>query len=320
MSYIGILHPSGIKLDLLKQHIAYFDELYIPALDLFLQAKDGTRDGDVFAKEIEYLTKLGVIKAIELNADHIDKIIASSFESNEIQKEEVVDSFFKNVFSPLNKDLEYKEIEGYPEYIARSEFSEHLSGMMHPISKSQYLSIGTDVLTRAYATKLSQEGVNATALVKSMALEDNRVSGYSDVISLMIREFPMPSKNVPFEEIFIFKKENPILRNRFRQWMKTISTKEMNYKDILEELEDIVAEYENAYKNHKVDYNQQMLKSILLMPAELIEGLIKCSPTKIVNSFFRVSEEKAKLLEKEKDLVGREIAYLVNARSKLSDS
>lgn len=191
---------------------------------------------------------------------------------------------------------------------------------MHPISKSQYLSIGTDVLTRAYATKLSQEGVNATALVKSMALEDNRVSGYSDVISLMIREFPMPSKNVPFEEIFIFKKENPILRNRFRQWMKTISTKEMNYKDILEELEDIVAEYENAYKNHKVDYNQQMLKSILLMPAELIEGLIKCSPTKIVNSFFRVSEEKAKLLEKEKDLVGREIAYLVNARSKLSDS
>ncbi len=321
MSYLGILHPSAVNVSFLRQHIIYFDKLYVPGLDHFLAATSGSEVGEFNAKNIEELIKLKAIENIQLSTNEIDNIISTFSGLSHDQRKELAAYLFSKTFSPLSsseiniKDININELS----FVEPSKFKGNLSCMQHPIAQAEYESIGSDVLTRAYASKLLLEGTNAIPLINDFKL-NTPIAESKDVVSVVINEFPVPDKDVSLEKILEFKEQNVMLRISLRVWMKNIASKEYQFNEFKEELADILETYKDSLKKHKIKFRNQVIKSILLTPFEMIEGLIKLTPSKSVKSIFNIFETRESLSEQESKLPGREVAYIINANEKFKSS
>ena len=56
------------------------------------------------------------------------------------------------------------------------------------------------------------------------------------------------------------------------------------------------------------------LEALLMIPAEMIEGMVQLKPTQTVKALFLFKKQRLQILEAEMNAFGRDLAYLVKVK------
>ena len=91
------------------------------------------------------------------------------------------------------------------------------------------------------------------------------------------------------------------------------------YNDILEEMLYYCTKYEEHIRLYKMKLKHGVLETLLMIPAEMVEGVIRLKPTKIVKALFTFKRQKVELLEQEKKAPGRDLAYLFKSKDEFGN-
>lgn len=142
-------------------------------------------------------------------------------------------------------------------------------------------------------------------------------TGKGYVSRVVIKEMPEPSDAVSLERILEFR-QNPETKAKMlalRRWIRNTATKQLSQNEIAEELDWLISEYQQHMRLHDMKYSRGTLEIVVKTIGELAEDLAKFRFGKISTLPFALSHRRIDLLEAELKAPGREIAYVVHART-----
>jgi hypothetical protein len=141
-------------------------------------------------------------------------------------------------------------------------------------------------------------------------------SNKSNIAHIVIHNLPLPVADTPWEKIIEYR-DNPDNQNNLlmlRRWMRKISDENLSLAEYKQELDWLMAEYQAHLKLHKIKANMETLETVIKVPLEILENLIKLKFSKLPDPLFAVKRRKISLMEAELNAPGREIAYLVKTK------
>lgn len=195
------------------------------------------------------------------------------------------------------------------------------SGFLKYITLLDDFNIFADYHARLTSVILEKIKPNLSITPMIENLHDTEFGKETEVIKLIIKNLPIPSKIIPLDEILDFKSDKDNRRRYLGlvNWINKISKSNLNINEINDELEFYTLEFENRLKLEKTKYNLTNLEVIVSLPIEIIENFIKLNWSKIPKSLFQFRKNKVNLLIGESKAPGREVAYLSYANEKFGE-
>jgi hypothetical protein len=143
-------------------------------------------------------------------------------------------------------------------------------------------------------------------------------NGKDPVIQVLLKNLPSPDANTPWEKIIDYRKETDSRGKfyRFKNWLNNVANSNRTSNEIEDEIRELVFEYENYMKLHKIKLQTSSVETIITVAADVAEGLAKIKWGQAARALFSIRKNQIELFEKERGAPGREIAYLVDIKSK----
>ena len=144
-------------------------------------------------------------------------------------------------------------------------------------------------------------------------------NGKDPVIQILLKNLPTPDANTPWETIINYRNEIDSRGKfyRFKNWLNRISKSNLTSNEIEDEIRELVYEYEEYMKLHRIKFQASCLETVITVAADVAEGLVKLKWGKAARALFSIKKNQIELFEKERGAPGREIAYLVDIKSKI---
>lgn len=133
-------------------------------------------------------------------------------------------------------------------------------------------------------------------------------------INAVVEKFPIIDDEISWEELFEYK-EDPEAKRKLRAlrlFANDLSKSEYNFYEVEEKLNHLMNEYENQIKLHKLKIKYYKYDVLLTSTLGIIENAIKLNFTEIGKNHLSLKKEKVDLLLSERNIVGNEIAYIVD--------
>lgn len=175
-----------------------------------------------------------------------------------------------------------------------------------------YKRSGSEV-GRAYSIALNNKGIkNIPITVCKSQYKKAGVTEQTDVLNIAINSITYPDDSVPWDDLVEFKND-PETKERFirlKRWAKKVATQSLDHREIQEEIDDLLFEY-NLHMNHfKFKKNQATLQNLLVTTGNIVENLLKFKFGKIASDVFSIKKSRMELLNEERKAPGNELAYL----------
>ncbi len=180
------------------------------------------------------------------------------------------------------------------------------------------------ILIRLSALKMESENKKAS-FIPLLSLPDYYseipASRKNDVVEIVINKLPLPSATTPWEAILDYRNDNETRKSlrALRNWMRNIASKDLPAREIEDELESLMDEFDNHMKLHKLKADTEVLQTLVKAPLGLIENLLRVKPTQIIEPLFAFRKRRISLMEAEINAPGKEIAYIVKANETFYD-
>ncbi|HEX6751623.1 MAG TPA: hypothetical protein VF092_30295 [Longimicrobium sp.] len=147
------------------------------------------------------------------------------------------------------------------------------------------------------------------------ALASEKLQGVATepVIQIVLNELPLPDESVSWEQVVDFRSDELVRQDclRLRKWMRKVSAATASPAEIVEELEDLRADYISHVRLHRLKQSSGIMETVLTVVGETLENLARFRPGAAVKAFFAVRQRRIALLEAESAAPGREVAYLI---------
>ncbi len=137
----------------------------------------------------------------------------------------------------------------------------------------------------------------------------------NDILELVINKLPVPSADTPWEKIIDFRND-PETQNKLlalKNWISEIPRSNFSIPEVEERLDHLTQEYRSYMELQRIKSNTGTLETIFVTTAEVVENLLRLSPSKATKSLFAIRNRKIALLESEKSAPGREVAFIIKA-------
>jgi hypothetical protein len=177
-----------------------------------------------------------------------------------------------------------------------------------------------DSITRAWARMIDEPWSRDKEVVPlcwfhRRKVEDSKTS-LDNVVEVILRAIPCTRADVPIEQILDFRadEEARTKLRRLRFWMRKLAREKAQEREIVEELEELLFEYEEQMKIHRLKYEMNTWRVLLSTTAEVIESLARLRLKSAIDALFAVKEHRIKLLEAEASTIGKEVAYIWSAK------
>lgn len=337
VDYIGIISPFDLLKTSLKREVLFFDKIAIPNVLKDFIFKDILLECPIRA--IEYLIDAGII---------IDPV--KDFLGDDLYLKKIGQDIYEQRLNEIDKKERHlaKELKSVPAGISfptdlRSFFemkSKNLKDIFIRFGQHLQYKVGLPFLKigvsfarfgeqldydrRGMANDLRQKfSVNAfPAYSDNVVFNDDFIDGQNDVVKLVIESLPEPDyESVSWEQIIDFRNdpESKMLLKYLRHWITGFSKQEATYNNLFEELTYYCAKYEEHIRLHKMKLTNGVLETLLMIPVEMIEGVIRLKPTKTLDALFKFKKQKVQLLEQEMKAPGRDLAYILKARDRFDE-
>ncbi len=133
----------------------------------------------------------------------------------------------------------------------------------------------------------------------------------SHVVSIILDQIPI-IPDMPYDEVLDFR-QDPVakrLHNRLMAWVVRSSTFDQDPKLINLEIEEAIVEYREFTSRQTKRQKLLQIEMILKLPLDVIESLLKLSPSKGIASIIDIRRRKIDLYEAELKGPGNQFAYL----------
>jgi len=122
--------------------------------------------------------------------------------------------------------------------------------------------------------------------------------------------------DVPWEQILDFRNDenSKIHIVNLRRWINKLSCENLSITDLQEEIDYLISSYHDHMKFHKMKTQLGIIETIISVPLDIAEQLIKFKWSDIAKSLFFIRKKKLALMEAERSAPGREIAYIIKAK------
>ena len=158
-----------------------------------------------------------------------------------------------------------------------------------------------------------------TGLSETDPTETKVGTSKSEVIQIVLNDFPYISGEIPLEKIVEFKNEKEIKSRyfEFRNFITDLNKQNLPTNEIFEKLEYLKNEYKDGLDLMNLKYDHSTFSMICITTSEIIENLCKLKFSKAVKALFEISKKEIEILEEERRLKGREVSYLYYINEKL---
>ncbi len=180
-----------------------------------------------------------------------------------------------------------------------------------------------DFICRFRAVQLTNHRVRAVSVYRAHP-EIGKViaakGGIGDVLRVAVQNFPRPAETVSLEGIIRFR-DDPKTRKqmvRFRHWLNGMATKNVSGNELLEELENLINEYEEHMRFHKIKASWGALEIVITTIPGMVEDVLHGKPGKASERLFSLAHQRLELMGAELKAPGREVSYVVSAKNFLS--
>jgi hypothetical protein len=138
-------------------------------------------------------------------------------------------------------------------------------------------------------------------------------------MNIVIGSLPVPNDSTSLEAILYFRDDPDTKRKRqlLQRWTHNLATKGVtSEREIVQEIEWAVSDYEDHMRLHKLKINRGALETVIVTSVELAEDLVKFKWGKLAKGLFGASHRRIELLEAEAKAPGRELAFISKARER----
>lgn len=178
-----------------------------------------------------------------------------------------------------------------------------------------------DYLSRVLALTITKNyNLDATPIIKRFPYNKNSTAQRSNIAKIAIESLPMPSDDIPWEQIIDFKKD-PATKQKFlelKKWTRKLVNENTTISDTYEELEYLLSDYKSHLELHRLKTHKGRLQAFVSVPISIVENLVKFSPSKAAESVLTISQDKIQLMEAELEMPSREVAYIVHAQERFA--
>jgi hypothetical protein len=139
-----------------------------------------------------------------------------------------------------------------------------------------------------------------------------------DVTSIALTRMPEPDESVSWEQILDYRSD-PQSNGKMlalRKWMNKIVRDNLSQREIEDELDWLMYDYERQIKLHRMKYRTGVLETIVTSIPDIIQKLIRVQWGDAAKTLFKLTRLKLELMEAEMKVPGSEVAYLVETRRK----
>lgn len=154
---------------------------------------------------------------------------------------------------------------------------------------------------------------NVYAIVDSLFTDNSKENKKNNVIRLVLENFPVPCGEISLEQL-VEVKQDLDFKERFHElknWINDMTNSDLSLIEIKEKLEYLIVQYKKRIELHKLKYQKGTLQTITQVVFGALENVAKLNFTKAYDTILSISKSKTEFLEKELDIKGREISYLV---------
>lgn len=140
----------------------------------------------------------------------------------------------------------------------------------------------------------------------------------TEVVQIIMEEFPMPDEGVPWEQILDYRRD-PDSQARLqwlRAWMKKITEADFSEREIRDEYHELLFAFNDHMRVHRMKVQSGGIQALWTVPASVLENVIRLRFTKIPEALFWTKHQQIALLEAERAAPGRELAYVVTSQKK----
>jgi len=182
-----------------------------------------------------------------------------------------------------------------------------------------------DAFTRLHCFIMSIEdsdfAFEPIPLVRQVNLPGSVSAQKSDVINLVIEEFPFPDEQIPWEKIKDFRNDsdNHGQLSGLRTWINSLSKSGLAINEINDELEYKLHQFKKSLEAHKIKFKTGIFETFVVGGAELTENLLKLRLKELTKSLFKARELKADLLIAELNSPGHELGYIYKVNQEFGD-
>ena len=152
----------------------------------------------------------------------------------------------------------------------------------------------------------------------------NSAESRKEAINSISHCIALPDSSVEWEQIMDYR-ANIESRRTFlalKHWIRKISNENLSRKELIEELEYLLAEYQHYMNVHKLKLGVGTFESISTIPLSIAESLVSQNYFKVIDKItggiFSSRTRKIALAEAELKAPGREVAYIVNVDNKFA--
>ena len=184
--------------------------------------------------------------------------------------------------------------------------------------------IATGTSLRYTASELrTRFGIDAVAVPPIIEVQNaDAPASHEAVVRIALSEFPLPHESTSWQSIQDFRRDDGARSqfSRLKLWINRAGKTGLAEYEVADELRELLYEYEDGMKLHKMKAQRGILEVVITTTAEIAESLLRFKVSSAAKAIFSVKDYKLKLLEEEKSTTGREIAYIVSARAAFGNS
>jgi hypothetical protein len=341
MKFTAVAHPQSYQLQ--KRDALLFDSIGLILLDRNLG--DLTPEA---ARETEWLMSRGVIEDVAITLD-------CDLPEGDAHKYHVESAAYYLVSESLRRmaDGSYSTAQGLAEgtyfeaadafapvwnldpqevAVVASVHAAAVFGKRRPLEPGQLLDVADVVLQAGYdasarftalcLTKRQMSDAIPILVVNPLEeLPPPPVTPLRPVAAVVLDGLPTPDPSTPWEAILEFRSDEPAIQSlrRLRRWLRTFASQGRSPAEIREEIEYMIQDHMAYLSLHKITSTRSRLDILLSLEAEAIDTLEQLKFEAATQTVVEVRKHQMGLYELERAAAGREVAYITNARRRLSD-
>lgn len=179
-----------------------------------------------------------------------------------------------------------------------------------------------DILSRVLCIQLrKQENIEAFPIFYNDALSESKENiSKSSAIQIVVNALPVPDDQTSWEQIIEYRSD-PDSYGKFlalRRWMNEVANAQLSPREIEENLEWLMYDYQRHLKLHRLKVNMGALETVLTVGGEFLENLLKVNWGKAARLLFTLKHRKIELMEAEMNSPGAEVAYILESWNQFS--
>ena len=134
----------------------------------------------------------------------------------------------------------------------------------------------------------------------------------STIYEVILKEMPVPAKDTSWEQIFLFRSDPDVKVKYYRliDWINNVAKMDLKLDDFEDRYNHLYSEYLHEFKKYKMRHHRSWVRVILVGTGAMIDNVARFKFEKIATTVCDFLERRSDLLDFEKGIEGRELAYI----------